>query len=170
MKVVLGAGPEPIHPCHLRFIDASWILTDLHPQPENGQVQKVDAKALPWGPDSLDAIYASHLLEHFARHEVDEVLREWARVLKPTGHIHILVPDARWAWEVLSKGDKDSEELALDVFYNRDLDGMRDCHRMCFTIETLKRHFENYFMTTNFGIDYQDAHHVRSIFITGVKI
>lgn len=167
LKVVLGAGPQPIHPCHLRFIDSTWKLTDLHP--EGGGIERVDAKALPWQSDTVDAIYASHLLEHFARHEIDAVLCEWARVLKPGAPIHLLVPDATWAFGHLLLGDANSEALALDVFYNRDLDGMRDCHRMCFTLDTLRRHFQSYFVITDSGVDYEDAHHVRSIFVKGVK-
>lgn len=31
--------------------------------------------------NSIDEIYACHLLEHFGRHHVDDVLREWCRVL-----------------------------------------------------------------------------------------
>lgn len=167
LKVVLGSGPRPIHPCHYRYIDDTWVLTDLHPEGEG--IQKVNAKELPWGPDSVDAIYASHLLEHFARHEIEAVLREWARVLKKEGTIHILVPDATWAFGYLLMGDKNSEELAMDVFYNRDLDQMRDCHRMCFTLDTLRRHVNTFFKITDSGVDYEDAHHVRSIFIKGVK-
>lgn len=31
--------------------------------------------------DSIEEIYACHILEHFGRHEVDRVLMEWTRVL-----------------------------------------------------------------------------------------
>lgn len=42
---------------------------------------------------SVDEIYACHVLEHFGRHEVREVLTEWVRVLKPGGYIRLAVPD-----------------------------------------------------------------------------
>ncbi len=43
--------------------------------------------------NSVDLIYACHLLEHFKRSEVGNVLREWYRVLKPRGVLRLAVPD-----------------------------------------------------------------------------
>jgi predicted SAM-dependent methyltransferase len=42
---------------------------------------------------SVDLIYASHVLEHFGRHELDQVLREWFRVLRKGGLLRVAVPD-----------------------------------------------------------------------------
>lgn len=42
--------------------------------------------------NSIDLIYACHILEHFKRNEVGNVLREWFRVLKPEGILRISVP------------------------------------------------------------------------------
>ena len=44
---------------------------------------------------SVELIYASHLLEHFGRYEVERVLKEWLRVLKPGGVLRLAVPDFR---------------------------------------------------------------------------
>jgi len=43
--------------------------------------------------DSVGLIYASHILEHFGRSEVGDVLKEWYRVLAPGGTVRIAVPD-----------------------------------------------------------------------------
>jgi len=43
--------------------------------------------------ETVDLIYASHVLEHFGRHEVLDVLREWHRVLKPRAVLRLAVPD-----------------------------------------------------------------------------
>ena len=42
---------------------------------------------------SLDEIYGSHILEHIGRLEIETVLKEWCRVLKPGGVIRLAVPD-----------------------------------------------------------------------------
>ena len=41
----------------------------------------------------FDAIYCSHNLEHYYRHDVPKVLAGFLHVLKPSGCVHIRVPD-----------------------------------------------------------------------------
>lgn len=43
--------------------------------------------------NSVSLIYASHILEHFKRNEVIEVLKEWNRVLSHEGILRLAVPD-----------------------------------------------------------------------------
>lgn len=50
-----------------------------------------ELKSLP--EDTYDAIYCSHNLEHFYRHDVPKVLSGFLHVLKPTGFAEIRVPD-----------------------------------------------------------------------------
>lgn len=42
--------------------------------------------------NSVDLIYACHILEHFGRHEYKNVLKEWFRVLRPGGILRLSVP------------------------------------------------------------------------------
>lgn len=44
-------------------------------------------------PATFDAVYCSHNLEHYYRHEVSRVLAGFRHVLKPDGFAHIIVPD-----------------------------------------------------------------------------
>ena len=84
----IGFGGDPI-------VDHA-IRVDL-PQPyrkeENISVQLAgDARSLFWFKSStLDFIYSSHLLEDFDN--VEEVLSEWLRVLKPGGKLILFCPD-----------------------------------------------------------------------------
>ncbi len=43
--------------------------------------------------NSCDIIYASHVLEHFGRHEYKSVLKVWASKLKRGGVLRLAVPD-----------------------------------------------------------------------------
>lgn len=53
-----------------------------------------DARELHTQPaQQFDAIYCSHNLEHYHRHEVPRVLAGFLHVLKPQGFAHIRVPD-----------------------------------------------------------------------------
>lgn len=42
---------------------------------------------------SVEAIYASNILEHFSLQKTVDVLKGWHRVLKPEGKLYISVPD-----------------------------------------------------------------------------
>ena len=45
-------------------------------------------------PDkSFDIVYASHLLEHYSKKMVPDVLKEWTRILKQDGKLRISLPD-----------------------------------------------------------------------------
>ena len=56
---------------------------------KNGQ----EAYPLEYADESVDEIRASHLLEHFPHSKSVEVVREWARVLKPGGILKVAVPN-----------------------------------------------------------------------------
>ena len=45
--------------------------------------------------DSVEIVYASHILEHIPRPKLLDALREWRRVLEPGGIVRIAVPDFR---------------------------------------------------------------------------
>lgn len=49
-------------------------------------------KPLPFDSGSADLIYACHVLEHFNRWEMDGILADWVRVLKPGGLLVIELP------------------------------------------------------------------------------
>lgn len=53
--------------------------------------------------DSVDEIYASHILEHFSHTKTVDVLREWRRVLKVGGKLYVSVPDFARAIELYLK-------------------------------------------------------------------
>lgn len=58
--------------------------------------------------NSIEEIYACHILEHFSRMKVSDVLKEWNRVLIPKGILRIAVPDF--------------ESIAAEYSINHDLD------------------------------------------------
>ena len=55
-----------------------------------------DVRQLPFEDNSIEEVYASHLLEHFSYDE--PVLEEWFRVLAKNGNITIVVPDILGVW------------------------------------------------------------------------
>lgn len=69
-----------------------FINVDIVPSPGIHYVH--DIRTLDMFPsESADLLYASHIMEHIPRHELDSVITEWRRVLKPGGVLRISVPD-----------------------------------------------------------------------------
>ncbi len=53
-----------------------------------------DAMKLPFKKGEHDSIVTRNLVEHFGRHEIDALFKEWARVLKKGGTLYIETVDA----------------------------------------------------------------------------
>ncbi|MFN0104615.1 MAG: class I SAM-dependent methyltransferase [Bryobacteraceae bacterium] len=69
------------------------VRLDLAPiRRGEGRVIRADAARLPFADGAFDAVVANHSFEHFE--ELELVLGELGRVIKPTGAIFVSVPDA----------------------------------------------------------------------------
>jgi predicted SAM-dependent methyltransferase len=77
--------------CGSKFIPG-FVHVDMAALPHVDHV--ADVRRLTFADtNSVDLIYASHVLEHFGRHEHLDVLREWHRVLKQGGVLRLSVPN-----------------------------------------------------------------------------
>lgn len=80
----IGAGP-----------DGLALYAELFPrvtQVDTWDVAEGDAQVLSTMPDDVyDFVYSSHCLEHLV--DPRDGLRNWFRVLKPGGHLVVVVPD-----------------------------------------------------------------------------
>jgi predicted SAM-dependent methyltransferase len=69
-----------------------WVNIDL--VPTSPDVMACDlARGFPFPDDSFDALYSSHVLEHFDPQTGANLMRECRRVLAPRGVCRIVVPD-----------------------------------------------------------------------------
>lgn len=89
----VGCGPQNIHSLK-NFNPSIWeeIRLDIDPnvQPDVlGTLSDMSAVA----DASVDAVYSSHNIEHVYPHEVQAVMSEFFRVIKPTGFVIIQCPD-----------------------------------------------------------------------------
>ena len=83
MKLHVGCG---------NVILSGWTNLDIDNIPGVNIVD--DAAVLSKISDeSCDIIYACHVLEHFGRHEVGNVLKIWNKKLKKNGILRLAVPD-----------------------------------------------------------------------------
>jgi hypothetical protein len=57
--------------------------------------------------NSVDEIYASHVIEHFGNADAEKALREWVRVLKPGGTLKVATVDLDKVFDAVAKGNPD---------------------------------------------------------------
>jgi predicted SAM-dependent methyltransferase len=70
---------------------------------------------IPFQNNRFDAVYHSHLVEHFSRSTVPGFMRECHRVLKPGGTIRIATPDFEYLAKVYLKTLHDLNEEGADL-------------------------------------------------------
>ncbi len=108
MKTVLNVGGNSkaiaLPPQYAGF---EHLLLDIDPKGEPDIL--CDARNLgSLEPGQFDAVYCSHNLEHYYRHEVPKVLSGFLHVLKDGGFAHIRVPDIQTLMRI-------SVEQGLDI-------------------------------------------------------
>lgn len=90
---------------------------------------------LPFPDNSVDYLYASHILEHFYPDIAQTILRDAYRVLKKGGRIRICVPDLKHAVDLYLAGQK---EAALVYFFKDSKPGKFYRHKYMYDRELLE--------------------------------
>ena len=67
--------------------------------------------------NSVDIIYTSHCIEHLPWKNVDNVLKDLYRILKPGGLIRIVLPDVDIMWKIIKNKDRDILERNNPGYY-----------------------------------------------------
>lgn len=96
----LGCGPSS---------GKEFINIDILPYPNIHYIQNIDDLSM-FSDNSVDMVYASHVVEHIPREKLKKILLEWKRVLKPNGVFRFAVPDFDSLIDIyLRKNDKNVE-------------------------------------------------------------
>jgi len=170
----IGVGQGDIHPQHREVMAAlpgEWIVIDRYV--EHPDTWRMDGAALGFKDQSLGAVYASHVLEHFPMRETRRVLAEWYRVLRPEGRLIINVPDLDWAclaWRhpALRTEYFRHDEKFLEIFYGGQ-DEPGEWHYTAFSASRLRGLLYQigfYHVDTEQRID---AHDMGVVIATAVK-
>ena len=129
IKLNLGCG---------RKILNGWINIDKIPQ--HPEVVEDDVSILENIQDeTVDIIYACHVLEHFGRHEIENVAKCWSRKLKSGGKIRIAVPD----FEAVCKRYIEKKDIKEMIgFTSGGQKNEYDYHKIVFDFHSLKNLLE----------------------------
>jgi ubiquinone/menaquinone biosynthesis C-methylase UbiE len=109
--------------CGARVFPDDWINVDIFDVgPPGCEYLKADiSKRLPFDDNSADEVFSCHVIEHFGPWEVDDILTEWIRVLKPDSPLVIECPNISGVCRILCEADRlcegDALWLMLEAIY-----------------------------------------------------
>lgn len=126
LKLNLGSGPEKLNLKGYENIDL---------------IDGKSAYPLEYNSGEVDEIRASHILEHWGKHEIQRVLRDWVDKLRPGGVLKIAVPDFdKIAADYVAKRKHD---CPVDDYIMGAQSDENDFHRSMFNITSLTKHLES---------------------------
>jgi len=129
VKLHLGCGNRHIN---------GFIHIDAVPYSHVDHVSTIDQ--LPFiESNSVELIYACHVLEHFQRKRVADVLREWCRVLKKGGILRVAVPDFHALAKIYIK-NMDLNQVIGPIFGRQDY--LYNIHYNIFDFQSLSKNLE----------------------------
>jgi SAM-dependent methyltransferase len=139
-----------------QYVGWQHVLLDIDPRGNPDVV--CDARTLTDLPaGQYDAVYCSHNLEHYYRHDAVKVLAGFRHVLKNDGFVHILVPDMSALMKKVVVGGLDIDDLlynssagpihVVDVIYGLASEIERSgndffAHKTGFTEKSLRNRLE----------------------------
>jgi predicted SAM-dependent methyltransferase len=112
VRLNLGAGAY-----HLPQ-EEGWANWDA--DPETPADRHVYVPPIPLPDNSVEEVYAGHLLEHFEPQEAERLLAECLRVLVPGGRLGVVVPDTRAVLARYLEQRHEEVEVPQHTFWNLD--------------------------------------------------
>jgi len=95
---------------------------------------RCDLGKLPFATGEFDIVFSSHTLEHFPRKDVEQVLDEWIRIMKPDGELRLVLPNVEWAADRIKEGIVDDNVLNVILGAQTFAENF---HKFCFTPKVL---------------------------------
>jgi len=126
--------------CGKRDFGEGWIHIDGN---NYSHVRYHDIVNLPFKPNTVDLIYASHVIEYFDREEVIDLLNKWYKVLKIQGKIRIAVPDFEVMASLYTLADYDLNDFLGPLYGKWQIKDKYVYHKTVYDYTSLKNLLES---------------------------
>ena len=135
MKLHLGCGKNKLD---------GYINCDISSEVKPDKIVNLE-KRLPFKNNSVDEIYSSHSLEHCSMNAVPAMLKDWNRVLKENGKIHVIVPELEACLKnFLNAPEEERWGYRIEyIFGGQDHQVGQQIHKSGFTVARLRKLVEN---------------------------
>ena len=131
------------------------------------------SKTLPFPDEYADEIHAYHVVEHFYRYHIDDILIDWIRVLKPGGKMVLEMPCLDkiillFNHYVERKKAPDTRMTLWGLYGDPTYHNSAMCHRWCYSGAELRWMLEQKGLTVEFGKP-QTHQPMRDMRVEGIK-
>lgn len=131
------------------------------------------SKPLKFPDEYADEIHAYHVVEHFYRYEIDDILVDWIRVLKPGGLMVLEMPCLDQIIKLfnhyIEKEKVPDPRLTLWGLYgDPNYRNVAMCHKWCYSAKEIRRVLEKKGLDVVFAMP-QTHKAIRDMRIEGIK-
>ena len=131
MKINIGCGQ--------RNFGKEWIHID------GADYEHIDSKDIlmkNYERESVELIYASHLIEYFDRKEIIPILKRWREVLKPNGILRLAVPNFEIYAKLYSEKKISLDNSLGPLFGKMEMGNKTIYHKTTYDYTSLKKILE----------------------------
>lgn len=153
MKLNIGSGEIPCPPFSVGWTNVDFRYVKDDPAWGIGEYLGFDLlKVWPMRAETVDCIFASHILEHFDHEQIMKVLYECCRVLRSGHPIRVICPDPKiffYNWSIKNKqflidsfGQESFDKYEYDRFphigFTDMFFGEHCAHASCVSMDTVE--------------------------------
>ena len=143
--------------CGWRDFGSEWIHID------SGDYDHIDYTSITdlnqFEENSVDLIYASHVVEYFDREEVVPLLSEWKRVLKPSGVLRIAVPNFKNICTLYTSGMYPADSFIGLLYGKMPMGEQTIYHKTTYDFDSLKKVLESSGYKNTRSYDWRKTSH-----------
>ena len=142
--------------CGWRNFGPDWVHID------GGDYDHLDSNdiiKLDYEDNSVDLIYASHVIEYFDREEIEKVLTEWVRVLKPKGILRLAVPNFKAMVNIYLNSSYPLDKFLGPLYGKMNMGESKIYHKTTYDFNSLKSLLENLGMKNIKMYDWKQTEH-----------